>query len=162
MATRSPEQNLIDEFVAYLKNHTEKTISINSDCIININCRSRNFSDIEFISKAGVHWVIEAKSDDSKDKHNTVHKIFGELLKETGRSDRNNCRYAILIPESSVAFYSRAFQSINREKFLAFGDLIPIKTVFTSNSTGIKQRTWVELYDEYKPTPGSKPNSLQS
>ena len=162
MANRTPEQNLIDEFIGHLKDHTDETIKINLDCDFNINCRSKKFSDIEFTSTTGVHWVIEAKSDKSKDKYNTVHKMFGELLKETGRSNRSNCRYAILIHESAVAFYSRAFQSINREKFLAFGKLIPINTVFTSNAIGIKQRKWEDLYDENKPLHGSKPKSLQS
>lgn len=97
------------------------------------------------------HPVIEAKSDDSKDKYNTVHKIFGELLKETGRTHRSNCRYAILISESSVEFYSRAFQAIDRQMFIGFGGLIPIDTVFISSSTGVKQLTWQSLYDAYMP-----------
>lgn len=95
--------------------------------------------------------MIETKSHDSKDKHNTVHKIFGELLKETGRVNREKCRHAVLIPESSIGFYSRAFQSIDREKFFGFGTLIPIDTVFLSGSSGVKQITWAALYDSHQP-----------
>ncbi|OZA33332.1 MAG: hypothetical protein B7X82_09260 [Hydrogenophilales bacterium 17-64-65] len=137
MANRTPEQDLIDEFVTHLEQHADDSVKIGS--IINANCKSKKFADIEFRSKTNLHWVIEAKSDDSKDKHNTVHKILGELLKETGRVNRSNCRHVILIPESAVAFYSRAFQSIDRDKFLGFGKLIPIDTVFTSNTNGVRQ-----------------------
>lgn len=151
MANRTPEQDLINEFITHLNQHADDTVAIDSNCVINTRCRTNNFADIEFKSKAKLHWVIEAKSDASKDKHNTVHKIFGELLKETGRENRSNCRYAILIPESSVEFYSRAFQSINRKKFLGFGKIIPINTVFTSAATGVRQLTWMALYDAYKP-----------
>lgn len=149
MANRTPEQDLIDEFIGHLKQHVDDTVRIAS--LINTNCRSKKFADIEFKSNTNLHWVIESKSDDSQDKHNTVHKIFGELLKETGRTNRSNCLYAILIPESSVKFYSRAFQSIDREKFLAFGKLIPIDKVFTSNASKVGQLTWEELYDAHKP-----------
>lgn len=149
MANRTPEQNLINEFVAHLEQHPDDAVKIGS--VINTNCKSKKFSDVEFKSKTNLHWVIETKSNDSKDRHNTVHKIFGELLKETGRTHRSNCRHAILIPESAVKFYSRAFQSIDREKFLGFGKLIPIDTVFTSNATGVGQLTWEALYDAHKP-----------
>lgn len=148
MGNRTPEQDLIDEFVAHLQQHADDQLCIAK--IINSNCKSKKFADVEFESRAKLHWVIEAKSDDSKDKHNTVHKIFGELLKETGRTNRSSCRHAILIPETAVTFYSRAFQSIDRAKFLGFGKLIPIDTVFTSGATGVNQLTWESLYDANK------------
>ena len=149
MANRTPEQDLINEFVAHLEKHLNENVKIQS--IINTNCKSRKFADVEFKSATNLHWVIEAKSNESKDRHNTVHKIFGELLKETGRTNRSDCRHAILIPESAVNFYSWAFQSIDREKFLGFGKLIPIDTVFTSSATSVGQLTWESLYDAHKP-----------
>jgi len=149
MANRTPEQDLIDEFVAHLQQHADDQLRIAK--IINSNCKSKKFADVEFESETKLHWVIEAKSNDSEDKHNTVHKIFGELLKETGRTNRSNCRHAILVPEAAVTFYSRAFQSIHREKFLGFGILIPIDTVFTSSASGVNQLTWESLYDANKP-----------
>lgn len=154
MANRAPEQNLIDEFVVHLRNHDDDNIRIAE--LFNSNCRSKKFADIEFESITKLRWVVEAKSDDSKDKHNTVHKIFGELLKETGRTNRAECRHAVLLPESATEFYSRAFQSINREKFLGFGALIPIDTVFLCGSSGIKQLTWAALYDAHSKIDDSK------
>lgn len=151
MVNRTPEQDLIDEFITHLNQYADATIAIDPGFVINTSCRTKKFADIEYYSKAKLHWVIEAKSDGSRDKYNTVHKIFGELLKETGRDNRSNCRYAILIPESSVAFYSRAFQSIDRKKFIGFSKLIPIDTVFTSAATGVRQLTWADLYDIYQP-----------
>lgn len=145
----TPEQDLINEFVDYLRQCDNDDLCIEK--LINSNCRSKKYADVEFESKAKLHWVIEEKSDDSTDKHNTVHKIFGEVLKETGRTNRSNCRHAILIPDVAVDFYSRAFQSIDRTKFIGFECLIPIDTVFTSNATGIRQLTWQELYDEHLP-----------
>jgi len=149
MANRSPEQDLIEEFIGHLRQSDNDDLCIEK--MINSNCRSKKYADIEYESKAKLHWVIEAKSNDSKDKHNTVHKIFGEVLKETGRTNRSDCRHAILIPESAVGFYSRAFQSIDRGKFMGFGNLIPIDTVFTSSSTGVRQLTWQQLYDAHQP-----------
>ncbi len=145
MANRTPEQDLVDNFVAQLKEH--KNPDYCAVDVINQNCKSKTCADIEFHSKSGIHWVIEAKSHDSKDKHNTVHKIFGELLKETGRHNRTKSKYAVLIPEEGVQFYSRAFQAIDRNKFIAFGEIIPVESVFTFGMSGIKAMTWSELYD---------------
>jgi hypothetical protein len=148
MANQAPEQNLINEFIEHMRNQADENLCI--DELYNSKCRSKTFADIEFLSKSKLHWVIEAKSNDSKDRHNTVHKIFGELLKETGRANRENCRHAVLIPESAIGFYSRAFQSINREKFIGFGVLIPIDTVFLSGPSGVKQIQWAALYDAHQ------------
>lgn len=148
MTKRRPEQDLIAEFIAHLRNDPDQRLCI--DHLHNSDCRSRTYADVEFESKSGLHWVVEAKSNDSGDKYNTVHKIFGELLKETGRANRADCRYAILIPEGAVNFYSRAFQNIAKEKFLEFGKLMPMAAVFTSGQAGVKQLTWVALYDAYQ------------
>jgi hypothetical protein len=145
LANRSPEQDLISEFVSSLKSHADESICI--DSLYNDNCKSRKFADIEFMSKSGQRWAIEAKSNDSKDAHNSVHKIFGELLKETGRDYRDECLIGILIPEDSMSFYSRLFQSINREKFIQFGNLIPIESVFTYGVSDVGKISWEDLYD---------------
>lgn len=116
MANQAPEQNLINEFIEHMRCQLDNNLCIGE--LYNSNCRSKTFADIEFLSKSGLLWVIEAKSNDSNDKHNTVHKIFGELLKETGRVNRQKCRHAVLIPENAIGFYSRAFQSIDKNKFL--------------------------------------------
>jgi RNA recognition motif-containing protein len=145
MANKTPEQDLINQFMEHLKNHESDEFKVSK--VINKNCKSKTYADIEFISASNLHWVIEAKSDNSKDRHNTVHKIFGELLKETGRDNRNNCRYAILIPSDSIQFYSQAFRSINRNKFIDFGHLIPVDYVFTSDEKAINQVPWEQFYD---------------
>jgi len=147
MSNRTPEQNLIDAFVSSLQAHDNLDLKI--DRLINCRCKAKKWADIEYISASGSHWVIEAKSNDSSDAHNTVHKIFGELLKETGRESRENSKISVLIPESGVSFYSRLFQSINREKFLRFGKLVPVQCVFTFGSSGIGQISWKELYDHH-------------
>ena len=64
--------------------------------------------------------------------------------------------YAVTHAESATEFYSRAFQSIDREKFLGFGLLIPIDTVFLCGSSGIKQLTWAALYDAHSEIDDSK------
>jgi len=147
LANRSPEQNLINGFVESLYSHNEEELRI--EILHNGNCKSRTFADIEFTAKSGQRWAIEAKSNDSKDAHNTVHKIFGELLKETGRDNRGQCSIGILIPGNSLSFYSRLFQSINRQKFVEFGELIPVHSVFTYGLSGIGQLSWVDLYDHH-------------
>lgn len=147
MANRTPEQDLIEQFVAHLREYHDESLCIK--ILLNANCKSKSQADVEFISKDNLHWVIEAKSDESKDKHNTVHKIFGELLKETGRTNRADCRHAVLLPDSALKFYSRAFQSIAKEKFIGFGELIPIDTVFLSGPSGVRMITWLELYEAH-------------
>lgn len=144
---RTPEQDLIDQFVGHLNVHVDNDLKICT--LFNSNCKSKTLADVEFKSVSNIHWVVEAKSNDSEDRHNTVHKIFGELLKETGRTGRADFLHAILIPLDSVDFYSRAFQSIKREKYLGFGKLIPIDTVFMSSVAGISQLSWEALYDAY-------------
>ena len=145
MPNRTPEQDLVKQFIKHITNHSDHSLKIKE--VVNTNCKARKFADVEFISTTGLSWVIEAKSNESKDKHNTVHKIFGELLKETGRTNRSDCCHAILIPDSAVNFYSRAFQSIDRKKFLKFGEIIPIDTVFSSGEAGVSQLIWEALYD---------------
>jgi hypothetical protein len=94
VANRKPEQDLIDAFVEALRASADHEISF--DTLYNKNCKSKTYADIEFKSKSNVHWVIEAKSNDSSDAYNSVHKIFGELLKETGRTSRNNFKHTVL------------------------------------------------------------------
>ncbi|RYH70944.1 MAG: hypothetical protein EON54_00975 [Alcaligenaceae bacterium] len=145
MANRNPEQTLINQFTSHVLVHPDRELRVAK--MLNANCRSRKLADVEYISESGLRWVIEAKSDDSKDRHNTVHKIFGEVLKETGRTDRADCRHAILLPASALIFYSRAFRLIARRKFLDFGKLIPIDVVFLADAQQLRQVSWTELYD---------------
>jgi hypothetical protein len=149
MANRKPEQDLIDSFISALQEQDEDKFKIRS--LINKNCKSKKYADVEFITLSRTHWVIEAKSNDSSDAHNTAHKIFGELLKETGKENRNNCKFGILIPEEAKKFYSKKFQGISKSKFSGFGKLIPIETVFSYGHSGIGTMSWEELYNFCKP-----------
>jgi len=76
------EVDVIQGFVEALKKHVRTQLRVAE--LINANCNSRAFADVEFKSVSKIHWAIEAKSNLSPDKHNAAHKIFGELLKETG------------------------------------------------------------------------------
>jgi hypothetical protein len=141
LANRTPEQDLIDRFV--------QSKSASGTNWLFTNCRSKTQADLEFITKEGAYWVIEAKSHDSKDAHNTVHKIFGELLKETGRPrDIHEIQYGVLLPYEGLSFYSRLFRSIPRSKFVGFGQLIPISAVFScSVAAAVSEMSWEDLYD---------------
>jgi hypothetical protein len=142
------EMDLIEGFVAALRKHVRTQLRIAE--LINADCNSRAFADVEFKSVSKIHWAIEAKSNLSPDKHNAAHKIFGELLKETGRTNRKHCRHAMLIPQDAVQFLSKKFQCVDRSKFVGFGKLIPINTVFTFGTAGIEQTTWLQLYDAHE------------
>ncbi|PSW08300.1 hypothetical protein C9J01_24325 [Photobacterium rosenbergii] len=148
MANRSPEQDLIDGFISSLSRIEDADYRIQT--LINSNCKAKKFADIEYVSHSGQRWAIEAKSNDSKDAHNSVHKIFGELLKETGRNEIQERSIGILIPLDAIAFYSRLFQAIDRDKFIRFGTLIPVKSVFAYGDAELKMMSWPELYDAFK------------
>lgn len=149
MGNNSPEQALINQFIGHLKTTNDNKLAIKR--LFNLDCRNKKYADIEFVSKAGIHWAIEAKSEKSSDKYNAIHKLFGELLKETGRDRQNECYYGVLISSEAAPFFSRLLQAINKTKFENFGLLIPVNTVFLSNSLGMQQITWLELYNYYKP-----------
>ena len=59
MANRTPEQDLINEFVTHLEQHADDTVKIGS--VINTNCKSKKFADIESALQYGwsphKHWV---------------------------------------------------------------------------------------------------------
>ena len=149
MQRNTPEQDLIDSFVYALVRHDDPEIKLQDS--INTNCRSKKYADIEYRSASGRHWVIEAKSNESGDAHNTVHKVFGELLKETGKKNRDNAKFGILLPETGILFYSRKVQQIDRARFIGFGELIPVESVFIFGESGIRQIEWCDLYDANKP-----------
>ena len=141
MPNQKPEQDLIDGFVEIISKY---------DCFEphNSKCRSRQFADIE-CTLSGQRWAIEAKSHKSKDQYNTVHKLFGELLKETRRQNRTNCNISILIPNDGIDFYHNHFREIDRCKFLGFGRLIPIHTVFSydHDNNSVEYTSWKNFYD---------------
>lgn len=147
MSNINYEQQLIEE---YLKISNLKNIEV-----INKNCKSKKHSDLEYIDKSEqYHWRIEAKSHMSKDAYNAVHKIFGELLKETGRppiSDKK-IKYGILLDGSYCSdkkitgkeFFRKYFRHIEIEKYKKFGLLIPVDVVIVCDPkrNKVENFTW--------------------
>lgn len=160
MPNRSPEQDLINAFTSEITAHSDNEYKIKT--LHNQKCRAKKFADIEFLAVSGTHWVIEAKSHDSKDKYNTVHKIFGELLKETGKANRASCKYGVLLPEEARGFYSQSFQTIAREKYIKFGELIPVSAVFLIGESGLQVVSWASLHPELSPTKSAPPQETPS
>lgn len=147
MANASPEQDLINSCVEVLKQEGDDEIKIGN--LINKSCKSQTFADLEYDSVSGCRWAIEAKSHETKDNYNSAHKIFGELLKETGRENRSSARIGVLIPESGVEFYSRLYNEIDEHKFVEFGELIPIYSVIIHGDSGLTYMSWKDLYGFY-------------
>ena len=104
---------------------------------------------------------VEAKSHHSTDSQNTINKIFGQLLKETGKRtiDRGTECLAILFPSENaqwidskqktvtripgVDYYRRGFSRINSNVFIDFGVLVGAKYIL-SYSTSTKA---LEIYE---------------
>lgn len=111
---------------------------------------------------------IEAKSHHSEDSQNTINKIFGQLLKETGKRNLNiekEC-LAILFPYESgewtgrnkktvtriegEAYYRRGFSRIEKQVFVKFGDLVGAKYIlsFSTTSNTLRVFEWRDFLDE--------------
>ena len=142
MSNRQPEQDLINGFVRKIREDAPKI------CIHNCSCWHQTFADIEITLPSGQRWAIEAKSHKSNDSYNTIHKLFGELLKETGRDERDNCNIGVLIPECGIDFYKDGFRKIRRCKFVCFGILIPVRYVFSYGVSGVRHTFWDRFYDQ--------------
>lgn len=140
------EQPLIDRFVDALQD-ADGELRVrevhNSSCTNNTD-----FADLEFTSVSGQRWAIEAKYGAPDNMHNEVHKLFGDLLRETGRANRHGCRIALLLYAGNEQFFRTGVRRINREKFIRFGCLIPIERVFVvGECPSFETRTWREFYD---------------
>lgn len=149
------EQKLLTQYWDTIKN--------DNFSLINCNCRAKIYSDLEYIETTTtnkIHWRIEAKSHMSKDAYNAVHKIFGELLKETGRtpiSDEVLVKYGILLDgrHSFITkmrgkeFFKKYFQCIEFEKYKKFGLLIPVeKIIIYTQGSPIITYGWNEFMEE--------------
>jgi len=96
----------------------------------------------------------------SKDAHNAVHKIFGELLKETGRnipSDKT-IKYGLLLdgrycPNKEVFgkdFFMDRFSYINYDKYKSFGAIIPIENIFIFDieKNSVENISWNDFHKD--------------
>lgn len=118
-----------------------------------------NRADVELALESDV-WTtiglskiyVEAKSHHSTDSQNTINKIFGQLLKETGKRhiDKGSECLAILFPAESarwidnkknnitrisgVDYYRRGFSRIDGQTFIDFGVLVGAKYILSYSS----------------------------
>lgn len=138
-ANAQPRSKLVNNF-----NNILKPMNIIKE-EVDFNCKNQKSADIEFADFLGNYFVIEAKVSTTSDRYNNIHKIFGELLKETGRPRTNtpNIRYAILIDNDE--FFSNGFNEIRKEKYLEFGELIPIKDIFILKEKTLLHCKWNEF-----------------
>ena len=151
MANASPEQDLIERFVAVLRQADHDAVRIQD--LLNANCHSKTFADVEFTSASGQRWALEAKSGKSSNCWNEPHELFGKLMRETGRDRPTACNFGVLLPHDTESFFRDAMRNINRCKFIRFGSLIPVAAVFvfTGEGAGYVQKTWAALYDDLNP-----------
>jgi hypothetical protein len=147
MSNVNYEQQLVDSYWDKIS-----TTELN---LINKNCKAKKHSDLEYVEKkTNTHWRIEAKSHMSNDAYNAVHKIFGELLKETGRGAilDETLKYGLLLDGrycidkkiSGKDFFMKYFSCINYEKYKQFGLIIPIEKiiVYTIDDGLIENINW--------------------
>ena len=150
------ENQLIENFQNFL---------ISNDLVEKDKCHfsgdDDEHSDVELTLKLNESWeeirnekiFFEVKSHHSKDSQNTINKVFGQLLKETGKrklDEEKEC-LAILFPSESgkwtdskgmettkiegEKYYRRGFSRINKEVFINFGTLVNVKYIFIFSSS---------------------------
>lgn len=140
------EQQLILDFLSLIPSEP----NLQPIQILNERCRAKNFADVEFVTNHE-HWLIEAKAHGTKDQYNARHKIFGELLKETNRPERVEARglnrkYGLLL--STREFFQNGFLNIAEDKYLGFGELIPIDTIFVVENGTLTRYTWLDFRNQ--------------
>ncbi len=146
------EQKLIGYFEKLIRN--DKEYGFDDDKIINFNCRSKKYADIEYETKKGYRMIIEAKTHHSPDRHNSLHKIFGELLKEANRDRKvNKVFYALLIPATNnnningEEFYkNKLIENVGSENLKKFSAIIPVSFVFVCKPKSLKMFTWNNFF----------------
>ncbi|WP_297575913.1 hypothetical protein [uncultured Deefgea sp.] len=161
------EAELVKEFCNYLTLNTAHTF--HAATIHNQNGDTGNFADIELTTSSGELIAIEAKTHETRDAPNTVHKVFGQLLNEQRKKNefRNAIHpsFAILIPsevpdnpkaprQTGKDYYQRRFQEIPTNHFHGFGVLVNAKYVFVfkrSEPQALHVYTWSGFYNNENP-----------
>lgn len=119
-----------------------------------------------------VRLIIEAKSHHSKDSANTINKVFGQLMKETGKRSWNENKkscLAILIPAdrgtwkdskkknvnrpSGIEYYQEGFSRINPVIFQQYGDLLRARyiLVYSVEEEALSVFSWNGFYERRPP-----------
>ena len=145
MSNIAHEQHLVDGFVSVLQQVRNPDLSIRS--IHNKSCRSRTLADVDFTAMSGQRWAIEAKYGAPDNRPNEVHKLFGHLLRETGRSHSEDCKIGLLLHHETERDFRKGVRRICRDKFLRFGCLIPVQAVFVLDLPYVRRKTWMDFYD---------------
>jgi hypothetical protein len=154
---------MISEFKIIIRNDVEFGIERE----INFGNDSKEFADVEYITKKNLHLVIEAKTHESSDAYNTRHKIFGQLLKECGKKrDNQNIILGLLIygdkpsqnkkgiPKSKgTDFYRKGFSNIPEKLFINYANLVNAKYIFVYSSinSNVEIYSWRNFYSKEKP-----------
>jgi len=127
------------------------------------------FADIELTSTLGELIAIEAKTHETRDAPNTVHKVFGQLLAERGKTNpRRKEKFVslgILIPaetpvkegapkEDGKTYYQRRFRNIPKDIFKTFGILVNAKYIFVFQRTPdlkLDVYRWMDFHRDREP-----------
>jgi len=167
MSNSTPENDLVAAFCAFLMQPRDFAFRIIS--LHNGGSDTNEFADIEYTSSESGLIAIEAKTHDTSNAPNTVHMVFGQLLREHGKTnperERNPASFGILIPaetptsinapnEAGVNYYQRRFRNIPRDKFFKFGTLVNARYVFVFKRTQpllLEIYSWEGFYDKDAP-----------
>ncbi|UZM95845.1 hypothetical protein [Pseudomonas putida] len=164
------EKELIDGFGRFLidqdlidrgNSHFAGDNSQNADVVLSLRSGKWPGMGVEKI-------YIEAKSHHSEDSQNTINKIFGQLLKETGKRkfDREKECLAVLFPyergewegrDKKIVrriegedYYRRGFSRIEKQIFVKFGELVGAKYIlsFCSTSSSLRIFEWSDFLSD--------------
>ena len=102
---------------------------------------------------SGQRWAIEAKYGSRSNRSNEVHKLFGDLLRETGRDHRQNCKIGLLFHHDMENYFRRGVNRIASQKLEQFGHLVPVQAVFVFSPAVITKKTWRQFYNGGSGTP---------
>ena len=161
MPNKKPELALIKKFEEVIKSDREFGILHR----VNFGLDSDKNADVEYVTTNNEYLIIEAKSHKSSNAPNTIHDLFGKLLREHGKQNptrnnyKNNLKYCLLISgdeynnKAGNIFYMEGFNKIPEEIYLKYVFLIKAAYVFVcfeeTNTTEIY--TWAAFYTGGKP-----------
>ncbi len=159
---------LVSQFCEFLRNYGNESFTVR--LIHNASGDTSEYADIELTTATGELIAIEAKTHETQDGPNTVHKVFGQLLAEQGKTNqqrknsKNTC-FGILIPAEKPTnpkapkdfgkdYYQRRFRDIPKTKFQEFGVLVNAKYVFVFRRTTPQQLEvykWLDFHQQKEP-----------
>jgi len=174
---RRTEADLIDAFRQFV---VSKGLVSEAHC--HFSGDSDDCADVELTLEAAGwpknfprHLLIEAKSHHSTDAPNTINKIFGQLMKETGKHCATRVRrarsykLAVLVPADSahwtgsngkrhrqpggLVYYQSGFRRIDRRVYIEFGALVEVAYVllYSISDASLAVYDWVDFYDQKRP-----------